>query len=134
MASLHESIKSHLEGFAGLSALISTRVYPMRLPQSPTYPAVTYMTTSGFSEYRHGGLVGKGESFVQVGAWGEVYLATKAVAEQVRLAMDTFTGTIGSLAIAYADRVGAIDLVDPEEPLLYHISQDFRIRHAEAVA
>ena len=46
MAEIGEVIVTKLTGYAGLSALISSRVYPGQLPQRPTLPSVTYQRVS----------------------------------------------------------------------------------------
>jgi hypothetical protein len=136
MASLEEAVASHLAGFAGLSSLVAARLYPVQLPQAPTLPAVTYFVTSGDTKYRHGGSTGFAETFLQIDAWANTYGAAKAVAEQVRLAMITFTGTIASFAVHHADKVNVTDLLEKDEAgrVTHHIALDYSVRHAEAVA
>ena len=36
---IEEALVAYLTGYAGLSALIGTRLYPLRLPENPTYGA-----------------------------------------------------------------------------------------------
>jgi len=43
---IETDIKTRLDAHSGLSALVSTRNYPVKLPQNPTYPAVVYSRVS----------------------------------------------------------------------------------------
>lgn len=133
MATLEGALFTHLSGFAGLSALVSARVYPRRLPQGATLPAVSFADFAGGTEYKHGGSLGKAETYIQIDAWAQTYISAKAVAEQVRLAMLTFTGTIAGYVIDTADRLNVADLIDPERDI-HHVAMDFRVKHTEAVA
>jgi hypothetical protein len=43
---IEEALRARLIGQSGLTALVSTRVYPLGLPQNPTLPAITYALVS----------------------------------------------------------------------------------------
>jgi hypothetical protein len=81
-------IYNRLSTFAGLSALVNTRVYPLILPQGVTYPAVTYQRTG--SEPRESCMLsdsGFAYGLFRVIAWDNTYAGARAVAKQVRLAL-----------------------------------------------
>ena len=63
MADLEKALHTRLTGYAGLSSLISARLYPVIAPQNPTYPLATYQRVSGDREEGmtgHHGLAQKG--------------------------------------------------------------------------
>ncbi len=90
--SLPELLYTALSGHAGLAALVSDRIYPIKLPQDETLPAVVYQQisvqnmitldtdTNGVQQIR-----------VQLSAWSSSYDEARAVGEQVRLAMESAT-------------------------------------------
>ena len=99
MATLEEGLISYLEGYAGLIALVSTRIYHMTKPQSLAYPCLTLqridtpfihtMQSSGNT----GNLI---RPRFQFDAWASTYSAAKAITDQVRAALNGKTGSIGS--------------------------------------
>ena len=50
MAELEQALFTRLDGFAGLTSLVVSRIYPLILPQNPTLPAVTYQRIDGIRE------------------------------------------------------------------------------------
>lgn len=132
MSVIAEALKSQLAGHVGLSALIGTRVYPGQLPQKPTLPAVSYFTLANDRLYRHGGPSGDAEPVFQIDIWADTYALARSVAEQVRLAMNAFTGTVSGVWVHHAKCVGERDLYE-DETRIQHIAIDFEVAHREAV-
>lgn len=135
MANIREAVTAHLKAHAGLIALIggaSARVYWKQLPQAATYPAVTFFMVDNDRLYRHGGPSGNAEPRFQIDAWGSTIASAGAVADQVRIAMNSFTGTVAGVVVNHATCVNEIDLSEPETAVK-HIALDFEVRHAEAV-
>lgn len=91
---IEQALFNRLSTFAGLMALIDTRVFPVRLPQGVILPAATYSRVSGPVIRTMQGGANPNPVF-QVDCWAETYLAAKSVAGQVRDALDGFTGTLG---------------------------------------
>lgn len=126
---IESTIYSRLSGFAGLTALVGTRIYPMILPQGATYPAVTYQRIataprdSCMSE--DDGIV---RANIQVTAWSETFTNAKAIVDQVRAALQRYTvaGIQGIYVIA------EYDLFD-DEVLKYGASMDFEVVYEEVV-
>lgn len=78
-----------LTGYAGLTALVSTRIHPQVMPQDETLPAVVYqrivgtrvetMDQSGSGVYR---------VVFQITAWSTTSVETWSVADQIEAAID----------------------------------------------
>lgn len=138
MAVLEEAIFARLKASTGVTGIVSTRIYPTRLPQNPTYPAVTYQRITGRSDFHQTGLSGMGEGRIQISCWtktaekgGGDYPQAKDLREQVRLALAGFQGTVAGVEIQSSDLTADRDLF--EEDLGVHQDQmDFVVRHAEA--
>lgn len=108
-----EGLFDYLSNHAGLSALVGSRIYPSVLPQDPTLPAVTYFRVSTPREraFKRSLLP---QGMFQLDCWATTYPDAKDVAEQVRLALDMYRGTMGTETVLVSIIVNERDLYDPE--------------------
>ena len=130
---IEEALVTYLTGYAGLTALIGTRVHPLRLPETPTYGAVTYQRISAPRIQSHTGSSALAFPRFQFDCYATTYLGAKRVAEQLRLALDGFKGTMGGAtgvavgsSLSQSDR----DFYDPATRT-WRVSIDFIIGHTE---
>lgn len=131
MTVLDEGLVSYLTGYSGLTALISTRVYPFKIPQAATLPCLTYQRISTPRSLSHDSS-GIGNELAhprfQFDAWATTYASAKAISDQVRAALNGHTGSMGGVTIRAA-------LVDDErtsfepETNLFRVSSDYIIWH-----
>ena len=83
---IEEALIAYLLTQSGLTALISNRAYPLKLPQNPTLPAIVYQKIDaprlqGFSaDY---GVMTR----IQITSWALTYTGASAVQEQIRAAV-----------------------------------------------
>jgi hypothetical protein len=94
MATIEEAIYSHLIADAGVSALVSTRVYPLTIPQDIALPAIAYQRISGPRIAAHDGPTGLARARIQVTCQASTYTAAKGLAMEVRQALDGFRGSV----------------------------------------
>lgn len=117
MAVLETKIYTVLSGNVTVAAAVSSRIYPLLMPQNAALPAITYQrinsdpanTLEGFSNLENAHIV--------VNAWGTRYDVVKELAEDIHAAMngaDTFKALM----------VNDLDGYDPDAGL-YVVSQDF---------
>jgi phage tail sheath gpL-like len=110
MTVLDESLFSYLSNYAGLTALVSTRVYAFQIQQGATLPCVTFQRIDTPRELTHDAS-GTGSDLAhprfQFDVWAETYAAAKAINDQVRAALNGKTGLIGS-QVETATVVGTI--------------------------
>ena len=109
---IEEALYTHLSGNAGLSALVSNRIYPMIMPQDVALPAVTYQKISGERMHTLQTDPGVASPRFQFNCWGSSYSSAKAVAVKVKDALKDFTGTLGG-----AGGVTVLRVVGPEDEL-----------------
>lgn len=84
---------------AGVSALVSTRIYPGILEQTVTLPAIAYRRVNEEPEIR---LESRGSAGLQLSRWrffatangNGAYVAATAIDEAVRLAIHGYSGTV----------------------------------------
>lgn len=121
---------SRLSGFAGLSALVSTRVYPNLIPQNSTLPVVSYQRISTTRESAMGDDTGVARARFQLDAFAATYLNVRAVAEQVRAALQRWTNSSGTV-VQDSFILGEQEFYE-DETKRYRVSQDFEIIYVEA--
>jgi len=116
---IETDVFTRLSTFAGLAGV---GIYPMKLPQNPTLPAVTMHKISNVREQAHSGDSSLQHPRYQFSCWAETYGAAWAVAEQVRLALQGLT----SAGVGIYDN--GHDMHDPETGW-YHVAVDITIWH-----
>ena len=110
--------------------LITTRCYPIAIPQSPTYPLILYTRITGMRDHVLQGPSGAAHPRFQVESWAETYTAAKSLASAIRVALDGYSGTVLGVVI------GSI-LIDSERDVyeseikIYRVISDWYIWHKE---
>lgn len=80
----NEAFRTGLLASGALTALVTARVYEMRLPQRPTLPAVVFQVVNDRHAYSHSGLESLRESVISLKAWAADDEAAAALAEAVK--------------------------------------------------
>lgn len=133
MAEIETALVTRLKARASLVSLVGARIYPLRLPQDPILPAVTYQRIGGPREEALGSDPGFARQRIQVDTWALTYASAKAVAKQVRLALERWSDDAASPRVidSFIERDTDLDEPDVEN---YRVSQDYLVIHAEEVA
>ena len=137
--SLPEDLRTFLLGDPGLSGLVGTRVYPLRLPQQPALPAVTYAWVGGDRAHVLAGPAGVASPRLQFDCWAGTYLQAHAVFDALRRRLDGYRGLAGAAtrvqgAFLEAERDFYEESADAGTGSgvgLYRRSGDFFIHHGE---
>lgn len=124
-------IRARLAADGTVSGLVGTRIYPLRLPQAPTYPAISYRRVSGVRLHDLDGTSGRGMPRIEIDSWADTYVGVQALAAAIRQSLDGFNGTLTTIkAVIKLDN--ELDLSEDEpEPDIYRIMQDYRVTHDE---
>lgn len=131
MSVIEEAIHTKLTTDADISGLISGRVYPLKLPQKPTLPAVTYQRISGVRNYFMDGVATLAQPRFQVDSWAATYSAAKDLAGKVRAALSGLTETVDTIKIYGVFLDSDNDLYD-DDLEVYRVQADYFIHHKEA--
>lgn len=119
-----------LKNTAGISSLVGTRVYAGYAPQNPTFPFIVYRRVSAFGRNLvHSGVSGVAKGRFQIDAYATTPLAAKTLAQQIRIAVHGYSGTVGGEEILRAESVNEIDAYDLNLGAL--VSLDFEITYRE---
>jgi len=88
---------TYVQAGTTVAALISARMYPLKLPQNPTLPAIVYTKISGFREHDMDGS-SIAAPRIQFDCYADDFPGSKALADAVRKRLDSYTGPVGSPA------------------------------------
>ncbi|RMD51893.1 DUF3168 domain-containing protein [Candidatus Parcubacteria bacterium] len=119
-----------LKNDAGINALVSGRVYPLRLPQQPTLPAITYQRISTVRLQQLGGVTNNARVRFQIDSFAETFNEIKDIAAAIRAALDGFKGTLSSDTVYRIISLSENDLYENEADI-YRNSQDYEVWHLE---
>lgn len=147
---VEESVRQRLLQLTDLTALVSTRIYLDKLPQSPTYPCVRVTLISDPREQHLRGPNSVRTARIQVDSYAsessgvDPYARVIAVADAVEgdglgdgaSGLSGWIGAIGSpaLSILDADPGDRRRSYDPQELRLLTMSQDYMISYKQAAA
>ena len=114
---------------AALTALISTRLNPVRIPQESAFPAVSYNLISQVPNPTKSGHSRTEFARVQVNAYGTSLSSAQAVASAIRTAFEAVTlpGTFNGIKCQTLEYDGENQTADDTAAFagLYQISQDY---------
>lgn len=132
MAEIEEAIYSRLTAASAVTALVSTRIYPNKIPQEATLPAVAYQRISARRVKAHAAPTGLARVRVQVTCVARTYSEVKGLAVVVRKALEGVIGTVGGLAVQGSWLETDADEYGDAEGL-HSVRQDFMFWHTEAI-
>jgi hypothetical protein len=125
-----EAIFALLDGAAGLTALTSHRIYPVNAAQSATLPFVVYREVSAERISAMGVDTGMVRPRYQVSVFASSWSSARAVAVQVRLALQRFRGTSAGVTIEEIFMLNSLELTD-DNIEVKQVVMDFEINHRE---
>ena len=105
-------------------------MYPRKLPQGPTLPALVYQRIDTRRLHDLDGPDGLPRPRVQITAWASSVGAAWALADAVRGRLDGYRGAWGDVTIGSCLCAGELDLDDPETGRA-GVAQDYLIQFVE---
>jgi hypothetical protein len=128
--SAEAALEARLVDYAGLAALVATRIYPNTLPQAGTLPAVVYQRLPG----QRVRAMHADTGLVRARFWLHVYAATyasaKAVATQVIGALNRWSGTSATVVVQNMETDDGQDSYDPDSRQ-HHVSINLNMDYQE---
>lgn len=120
---IEAEIKSYLQNYEGLKALVGDRINPDTLPEGTAYPAVTFFLVS--ADRRHE--IDVCHATFQFDCWGKTKASVIAVATQIRHALQRYKGLMGEVPIIQGVFEGEIDLPFEPDTKLFHRAVEIKI-------
>ena len=122
-----------LSNYSALTALVSTRINPLRIPQESAFPAISYNLVSVVASPTNTSHSRTDFARVQINSFGTTFASVTAVAEQVRAAFEaaTLPGSFNSVKCQAIEFDSEVQLTDDEAGFagIYQVSQDFIINY-----
>lgn len=107
------AIHGLLTASTGLAALVAARIYPDVMPDTPTYPSVTYQRMSGSSEQGALSDPPLKSAIYQVSVWAKSRADSRLASAQIRIALDRQRQvTVGGVLVNDCFYQDDIDLFD----------------------
>jgi hypothetical protein len=128
--SVEKVIYSKLSGDSDVSGLVSTRIYPVSLPQKPTYPAIVYTRISGDRLHSLGGASNLASPRFQIDCFASTYSAVKDLASKIRSAINGFRGTVSGVTVHGIFLESDNDIFE-DDFNVYRVSSDYFIHYKE---
>ncbi len=131
MSVVEQALTARLEGSTNVTSLVSTRIYPVRLPQNPVFPAVTYDLISSQREWAMTADPGFVHARLQVTGWSEAsYAEASSVSEGVRGATQRWAGTSTGVVVQEMFIENEFSFYDDETGVYAH-SLDLVVHYEE---
>lgn len=133
---IEDAIRAVLLADADVAALVSSRVWPVRLPQAGTLPAVVYQRISTTAEPPAlEAPVGPTRSRVQVSCWAATFGQARQLGEAVLGALNGWSGTAGGERVELVRLANWLDDYEAETPEpRFRVIADFYVFSMEGVA
>jgi len=97
---IEKGLYAYLTNESDITDIVSTRIFPMIVPQGQSYPAITYDRTSGEHEMTVDGESGLVEANFILKCWATTYAGAKSLADALRLVLDGFgPSTMGAVTV-----------------------------------
>ncbi len=90
-----EALWKQLKATTALTALVSTRIYNIKAPESITFPFVTFSENSTTETPYLAGYTGDAEASVQISAWSKTLLEARSIADVIRTTLWNYYGMLG---------------------------------------
>lgn len=134
---VEQSVVGRLKGFSAVSAIVAARVYQLKLPQSPTYPAVRVQLIDEPRDLHLRGGVNAIRSLVQVDAYAnefdsmnpDPYATSSILADAIDAALlgQVFTSadSPASVQVTSVMRTSRQPMYDPDELRVVRLMQEY---------
>ena len=107
-------IYSLLSNDAGVSALVSARIYPLIMPQNSTFPCVTYTVNIDSEDKTFDGQGTFSQASVEVDCWSDTHADMLTLGDAVKTALKNYSGTLSGVT---ADAIHVDSVVTVYEDL-----------------
>jgi hypothetical protein len=131
---IEDALRAVLVADADVSALAFERVWPIRLPQSATLPAVVYQRVSTIGAIALDSPVGPTRSRVQLSAWAATFGQARQLGEAMVAALSGYRGEAGGEELQLVRLVNWLDDHEPGPPERFRVIADFYVISMEGVA
>lgn len=128
---IDSAIYTRLSTYADVLAIVSTRIYPMRLIQNVTFPAISYdRVSTDVRDLTHTGTNQTAQGTFQISCFAENPKIAKQLGAAVVKALHGWKGTVSGEKIFRSMVLNETDLFD-EEVNIFQVAVDVAIMYRE---
>lgn len=125
------NLYTYLTAQAGITSIVSDRVYPEQLKAKPVFPAITYRIESHDFDRTHEGNGGFVRSDYMLDAWSVSHSGAITLSNAIRTALMNVSGAFGGIDVNPILVTSGPVTVFEESVKAYRITQIFSIWHKE---
>ena len=130
-------IYTYMQSKSAITDIVGTRIFPNRMREGVSLPAIVLTTISNTHERHLGGGAGEAVATLQIDCWADTEAEVGTLANVLRDEFDTFEGLIGSMRVGECllvnERDGYQTAVDGSDRGSFRVSQDYRIWYSETI-
>lgn len=134
--SLRSSICAYIETKTAITNLIGTRFYPQIVKGGSELPYAVYTRSSVMRNPTSAGSSGMVTTMLRIVTFAESYTDAEDTADQFRIALDGYRGTMGDQFFSSCQLVSESDNIDPVEfaqnSAPHFVAQEYSITHRES--
>jgi hypothetical protein len=121
---------AHLLGDSEVASLIGNRLFPVRAPQAAVRPHVVWLRSGSLRQQRYCGVDGIVRGDYQISVYANTEGAAAELADEIRHAMQDYTGLMGAVAVKHCHLESEFQVED-EDPDIYTVRQLWTIWFVE---
>lgn len=134
MKDIRKALRAYLLADTGIAALVSDRVYFIKMKQGNVDPCIVFSRISGAGIYHHGGPSGLSMPRYQLDSWSKTGDGATALANLIKDRISGYRGVMGSGGAAVT--VQGVFMADEREDYddvvqMSRMSRDYFIDHEE---
>ncbi|MDP2217402.1 MAG: DUF3168 domain-containing protein [Methanolobus sp.] len=124
MTDVHVALRNLLLADTNVTSIVSTRIYPMRMPIGNPFPVLTIHRISNPIDH----LTNTASPRFQISVWTQDYAQAQQLRDAVINCLNRYKGVQNGINIKQIVYLEAVEIFE-EETSTYHIPTDFRVIH-----
>lgn len=96
---IEAGLYDYLTNNANVSGVVAARIYPIIMPQNPTYPCITYTSSGAVRNSTFSGQTDFVGMQIDIDCWASTYSAAKDLQSKVRGVVQNYQGLMGGVTV-----------------------------------
>ncbi len=116
------AISNKLLARSAIVALVVNRIYYLKLPQNPTYPAISFFKVSDVRKHD----IDIASPRIQFDTWATSYLDAVRLSNEIRHALQREKGTFSGIKVIQGVYLNSEDMYE-DDTKIYRVTSDYNI-------
>lgn len=127
-----DSLVSLLNSVSAITTLVDDRIYPITAEQDALLPHIILIKMPGTTNPSHDAASNLSATRFQINCYGLTDLQCDQIANEIRLALDGYKGTVLGVRIDRILRLDTGENFDDNDAECYGVATDYRVWHDES--